>query len=236
MKWLIFYVRTYSLNCINQNIDLVQKITLLPENWSFGCKIYTLLLTAKIHMKDQVVIHEIDDMTFMLSLIGKSDAVTTIPLFPPSLVSPTTNRIRTGWPPLWFMIHLSFLAAVSVIVWRVKPALLYFNLASKLIQIKRLHTKHHLKKFDLMLPLYWDFFSSSFLLCRYFAPEGFDGRFISQNIKIQPVCHLTPVTPIWPSEVHVFQYLPWILKNLVLQRVCEPHTVAKQVCRRRIAA
>ena len=43
--------------------------------------------TCKI--RDGVVIHEIDDMTLTLPLIGESDAVTTIPLFQPSLVSPT---------------------------------------------------------------------------------------------------------------------------------------------------
>ena len=41
--------------------------------------------TCKI--REGVVIQEIDEVTLMLSLIGESDAVTTIPLFQPSPVS-----------------------------------------------------------------------------------------------------------------------------------------------------
>ena len=52
--------------------------------------------TCKI--REGVVIHEIDDMTLTLSLIGESDAVITIPLFQPSPVSPVgVEQSDSSW-------------------------------------------------------------------------------------------------------------------------------------------
>ena len=52
-----------------------------------------------------MVIHEIDDMTLTLSLIGESDAVRTIPLFQPSPVSPT-SAVRDDAARLFFLSSL----------------------------------------------------------------------------------------------------------------------------------
>ena len=47
-----------------------------------------------------VVIHETHDTTLMIYLIGESDAVTTIPLFQPSPVSPTAAEVCETQPRL----------------------------------------------------------------------------------------------------------------------------------------